>query len=105
MPFVFIYTDMYIALLILIAGIGLGKLCSAHLSHGILSRLTLGAIFLLLFLLGVSIGANHNLLCQLPTLGLDALVIAICCIAGSILASVIVTPLVIPRNRKDKDAS
>lgn len=49
-----------------------------------------GSIFLLLFFLGVSVGSNREVLLNLGTLGLDALVLAVGAIAGSIALAVLV---------------
>lgn len=54
----------------------------------------MSAIFLLLFLLGVSIGGNANLLANLPRLGLQALLLIVCALAGSILAVRLISPFI-----------
>ena len=43
------------------------------------------AIFVLLFLLGVKVGANPQIMDKLSTLGVDALVITVGALSGSIL--------------------
>lgn len=48
-------------------------------------KLTIWAIFLLLFLLGLAIGANEVIVKNLPLLGLKALAIAIGGVVGSVL--------------------
>jgi uncharacterized membrane protein YbjE (DUF340 family) len=48
-------------------------------------KLIMWAIYLLLFVLGVSIGANDNIMRSLPTLWLKALMITIGGVSGSIL--------------------
>jgi uncharacterized membrane protein YbjE (DUF340 family) len=48
-------------------------------------KLTMWAIFLLLFLLGLAIGANEVIVKNLPLLGLQALAIAIGGVVGSVL--------------------
>lgn len=49
------------------------------------SRLASVAIYILLFLLGVSLGVNSNVLSQLPKLGGYALALAVLGILGSII--------------------
>lgn len=48
-------------------------------------KLTMWAIYLLLFLLGVAIGTNEVIVKNLPSLGLKALFIALGGVAGSVL--------------------
>lgn len=80
---------MYTALLIMIAGIVIGKIFNNHLSTKLLHYFTVITIFILLFLLGLEIGANENLFIHLSDLGLQALIIMIFCVAGSITAVVL----------------
>ncbi len=51
-------------------------------------RLTTWSIYLLLFLMGVSIGTNKEIIANLSSLGLKALIIAAFSLGGSILLSV-----------------
>lgn len=95
---------MYAALLILIAGIACGRLFAAHLSGKVVSALTMAAIFLLLFLLGAAIGSNGELLARLPNLGFTALIIALCCLAGSIAAAMLITPVLKHLGENKKNA-
>lgn len=88
---------MYIALGIMLCGILAGRLGRRFLSHRLLGRLTMLAIFLLLFLLGVSIGANERLFERLPELGGEALALALLCLLGSIACSAAVTPYIAKR--------
>lgn len=75
---------MYIALAILFIGIVAGRFLRSWISPPVIHKLINCAIFLLLFLLGVSIGANGELLGQLPVFGLRAMAITFFCVAGSI---------------------
>ena len=54
-------------------------------SRRILDRLVLVSILGLLFLLGASVGANDTLFAHLHDLGLEALVLALSAILGSLL--------------------
>ena len=56
--------------------------CLQHLSKGI--SIT---IYLLLFFLGISVGANNEVISNLPTLGGNALFISTMAVAGSCIAA------------------
>ena len=45
------------------------------------------AIFLLLFLLGITVGANEDVMNNLYSIGLEALLITLAAIAGSVLCA------------------
>ncbi len=53
----------------------------------IADKLTVWAIYLLLFLLGVAIGANELIMKNLPTLGLKALYISVGGVLGSVFTA------------------
>ncbi len=50
-------------------------------------KLTMWAIYLLLFLLGIAIGANEVIVKSLPKLGLKALLISLGGVLGSVLVA------------------
>ena len=50
-------------------------------------KLTMWAIYLLLFLLGIAIGTNEVIVKNLPTLGLKALLISMGGVLGSVLVA------------------
>jgi uncharacterized membrane protein YbjE (DUF340 family) len=76
---------MIIVVTIMTAGIVLGYLIrSKTLWIKINDKLIMWAIYLLLFVLGITIGANEIIMKSLPTLGLKALAITIGGIFGSI---------------------
>lgn len=54
---------------------------------GIVSRIVTGFIWLLLFLLGMEVGGNERLIKGLYVFGLEALILMIAGVTGSILAS------------------
>ncbi|MEE4177878.1 MAG: LysO family transporter [Bacteroides sp.] len=60
----------------------------------------LWSIFLLLFFLGLSIGGNEVIVASLPKLGLNALIITLGGVAGSLLAAWVVWKLVFARERR-----
>ena len=77
---------MWIIISILLAGIVLGYLLRKRLKEKLLSRFLLFAIYLLLFMLGVSIGTNKQVLDNLATLGMQSLAIT----AGTVIGSIFV---------------
>jgi len=72
----------------IVAGIPLGLALRKRPSivHAV-DRLTMWAIYGLLFLLGVSLGTNADLFSQLGSIGLRAAIISLCCLMGSALAA------------------
>ena len=81
---------MTFILILLLGGIILGRLLNERrLVIKTFDKLTTWSIYLLLFLLGVSIGTNKEIISNLPTLGVTALTIAGFSLAGSILLSVV----------------
>ncbi len=80
---------MFNVLIALITGLVIGKLLSKQdrvLPY--LSKVTLAAVIGLLFIMGVQIGSNPEVLASLPTLGGRALVFALVTAGGSVLCSV-----------------
>lgn len=71
----------------IVAGIPLGFLLrkSEKAFHAV-DKLTMWAIYGLLFLLGVSLGADEGLVAQLGTMGGQAVVISLSCVVGSALS-------------------
>lgn len=84
---------MYIALLLMLAGIIAGRICRRHVSHRILAPLIFCSILFLLFLLGAQIGVNERLFANLPSLGGDAMILMALCVAGSIAAVKVIMSL------------
>ena len=68
----------------LVAGILLGYILRGKRKPD-LSGITLGAIVVLIFSLGFSIGSNNQLLASLPRVGLNALVIMFLAVGFSVL--------------------
>ncbi|MFV0421220.1 LysO family transporter [Oleidesulfovibrio sp.] len=50
-------------------------------------KLTMWAIYLLLFLLGISLGTDDNIVSQAGNIGIKAFLISAACVAGSALAA------------------
>lgn len=78
---------MYTAISVLLGAMFVGRLCRRHINQRLTGVLVSASIFILLFLLGTSLGANDLLFRSLPALGLRALVLMLCCVAGSIACS------------------
>ena len=77
---------MITVVLVMTAGIILGYIVRhKSLLIKLNDKLIMWAIYLLLFVLGVSIGTNDTIMKSLPSLGLKALAITIGGVAGSVL--------------------
>lgn len=77
---------MILVLLVMLAGIGIGFLISRY--PGVIklnNKLISGAIYLLLFLLGISVGLNKTIIQNLDKIGVQSLIITIGAVAGSVL--------------------
>ncbi|MCF8335002.1 MAG: lysine exporter LysO family protein [Bacteroidales bacterium] len=75
---------MEVGIILLVTGIFLGYLLRNHsriLRIG--SKLTDGAIFLLLFFLGVTVGMNEKIISNFQNIGLQSLVITLFATIGS----------------------
>lgn len=85
---------MYIALCIMLGGIVFGWLTRKIQIFEIIKHLNLPAILALLFMMGLSIGKNREIVDTLTILGGNALLLTICGMAGSIFCVCLVRPLV-----------
>ena len=77
---------MFTVIGIMFVGIALGYLLRRQSLPWINKAIT-ALIWLLLFLLGIEVGHNKQIIRSLPTLGLEAFSIAIVCVLGSCLAA------------------
>ena len=77
---------MFTVIGIMFIGIGIGYLIRQKALPWINRAITF-LIWLLLFLLGIEVGENERIIRSLPTLGMEAFVIAIVCVLGSCLAA------------------
>ena len=77
---------MFTVIEIMFLGIGLGYLMR-HQSLSWINKAITILIWLLLFLLGIEVGHNEQIIRSLPTLGLEAFAIALVCVLGSCLAA------------------
>jgi len=79
---------MITVLLIMVAGILTGFAINRYpLAIKINDRLITWAIYLLLFLLGISVGLNKTIVQNLDKIGFQALIITIGAISGSVFVS------------------
>ena len=79
-------SSMFTVIGIMFIGIGLGYLLRRQSLPWINKAIT-ALIWLLLFLLGIEVGQNERIIRSLPTLGVEAFVIAIVCVLGSCVAA------------------
>ena len=77
---------MFTVIGIMFLGIGVGYLMRRQSLSWINKAITF-LIWLLLFLLGIEVGHNEQIIRSLPTLGLEAFAIALVCVLGSCLAA------------------
>lgn len=84
---------MFIVILFIFLGIFLGiVMCRLPQRYGgvarrWLPRATTLLIWLLLFLLGIEVGGNHQVMAALPTLGIEAVAMSLLAVLGSCLLS------------------
>ena len=77
---------MFTVIGIMFTGIGIGYLMRRQ-SFPWINKVITVLIWLLLFLLGIEVGNNEQIILSLPTLGMEALSIAIACVLGSCMAA------------------
>ncbi|MGI6479593.1 MAG: LysO family transporter [Salinivirgaceae bacterium] len=77
---------MFTVIIIIALGIIVGYfLRNKSKTKSFIEKLTMVVIFALLFVLGVAIGNDKNIMNSLQTLGLQAMIISLGAIAGSVL--------------------
>ncbi len=81
---------MLYVLISLSSGTLIGFLIRKKKASGIFGKATSGIIFVLLFLLGMTVGMNESLFKNLPTVGLKALVLTLGGIFGSVSLSFVI---------------
>ena len=77
---------MFTVIGIMFTGIGIGYLLRRN-SLSWISKVITALIWLLLFILGIEVGYNEQIIRSLPTLGMEASLISIVCVLGSCLAA------------------
>jgi uncharacterized membrane protein YbjE (DUF340 family) len=95
---------MIIILVLLSLGIVLGRILrNKPPSLKLIDRITMGSIYLLLFLLGIGIGSNKEIVSNLSNLGITALIITAFALAGSILLSILVSRIFFRNSKTSVD--
>ncbi|MCZ4696207.1 LysO family transporter [Ancylomarina euxinus] len=80
--------DIIIVLAIMILGMGIGLFIGNRPKIiKVVGILTSFSIFLLLFLLGIGVGTNDRIINNLHTIGLQALILTIGAVLGSLLCA------------------
>lgn len=77
---------MFTVIGIMFAGIGIGYLMRRQ-SIPWINKVITALIWLLLFLLGIEVGHNQQIIRSLTTLGVEAFSIAIVCVLGSCITA------------------
>lgn len=78
---------MLIVIGLMFLGVVIGYLLRGKMKFGGISKTITYVIYVLLFLLGVSVGVNPQIISNLTTLGAEAMVITLAALAGSVLAA------------------
>jgi uncharacterized membrane protein YbjE (DUF340 family) len=88
-------------LIVLSAGILIGLLLVGRPKiHQINNNLLNCSIYLLLFLLGISVGTNKEVIHNLGKIGYEAIAIAVASITGSVLLSALLFKLLFKQNEE-----
>lgn len=77
---------MFTVIIIMLCGVLAGRLVGMK-CRPVVSRVVTVLIWVLLFMLGVEVGADPRITGNVFTLGIDALVVAAGCVVGSVLLS------------------
>lgn len=91
---------MYIALGLMFVGIFVGRLLQNKISRSV-SPLILIVICLLLFILGMELGYNDNLLSKIGSIGTISVVIALSSLLGSCVAAKILYKYIFKNNQQE----
>ncbi len=79
-------SSLLLYLLFIAAGILIGsKVLKKDREYGWIGKLQMAALLILIFTMGVKIGADERVLSSIGTLGVKAFVITICAVTGSVL--------------------
>jgi len=89
---------MFTIIGIMLTGIGIGFLLRKNNLSGI-GKIITGLIWLLLFLLGVDVGGNKAIIQGLHTLGLEALLLTIVGVLGSVTLAWVLWYYLYKRNK------
>ena len=93
---------MFIVIAMMFCGIAFGYLMRHHrFTH--IGRITIFFIWVLLFVLGVEVGSNPNIINSLHTLGIEALFIAVMSTMGSVIAAMLLWKSVKKNRGKEQE--
>ncbi len=94
---------MFIVLAIIIVGVLLGtQIRSAH-APALFSKLLNIIIYILLLVMGISVGGNERIVSNLSTIGLNATIIALGAILGSITFAAIIYNYIFKTGEEERD--
>ncbi|RLD63666.1 MAG: DUF340 domain-containing protein [Bacteroidetes bacterium] len=94
---------MIIVLSIMVAGIIIGAMLNDKKKIiSIIDKLTNWAIYALLFLLGISVGLNKTIINNLDNIGVNALIITVGAVFGSIIMALITFKLFFKKQKTNK---
>lgn len=91
---------MFNVLILLFVGIGLGYALRRAAIVKKVEKSVSGTVLVMLFVFGVSIGANSELVSNLGKYGVQAVVLAVAGVAGSLLASYMAYRLAFRKKKK-----
>jgi uncharacterized membrane protein YbjE (DUF340 family) len=92
---------MVTVIVIMISGILIGYLFrNQKWISGPVGKIITWSIFLLLFLLGISVGTNDTIISNLDKIGLNALLLTVGAISGSVILSYFTFKLFFGKNEK-----
>lgn len=77
---------MFTVIIIMLCGVLVGRVAGMRCRPAV-SRVVTALIWILLFMLGVEVGADRRITGNVLTLGLDALAVAACSVVGCVLFS------------------
>jgi uncharacterized membrane protein YbjE (DUF340 family) len=93
---------MFIVIAMMFSGIAFGYLMRRHrFTH--IGKIIISFIWILLFVLGVEVGGNPNVMNSLHTLGIEAIFIASLSILGSAVAAMLLWNIVKKDEERRKD--
>lgn len=82
----------YLVIALFVVGLFVGRLVRAFpFTHKVSERLSMVTVYLLLFLLGISVGSNREIINNLPVLGFKALLLSV----GALLGTLVLAWLVV----------
>ena len=85
-----------------VLGIGLGYILRKVIKESVVAKITTMIIYLLLFVLGISVGGNEKVMMNLPTLGLNALIITAGAMLGSMVMAFIVYKVMLKLKKREE---